>query len=173
MNFVENFEYSILMYYFLSFCFIVLFIGIVVYRRWLDNAHKQIDDLSTCMNQQSLKYSEEKALFDFEMQLSEIRSKYSKPHLKWAEYIMLKKDLSPLLKEWIDALEKLNLSESENKFCIYSLLYPHVSLHDLANYMHYSYDGLRVLKSRLLKKINVSACDFENFLKKDLLERDQ
>ena len=74
------------------FTFIVLFIGIVVYRRWLDNAHKQIDDLSTCMNQQSLKYSEEKALFDFEMQLSEIRSKYSKPHLKWAEYIMLKKD---------------------------------------------------------------------------------
>ena len=160
------------MYDFIGFCFIVLCIGMGVYRRWLDNDQKQIDDLSSCMNQQLLKYSEEKALFDFEIQLSEIRSNYSEPQSKWVSYTLLKEDLSSWLKEWIDALEKLNFSESENKFCIYSLLYPYVSLHDLANYMHYSYDGLRVLKSRLLKKINVSACDFQNFLKNDLLERE-
>ena len=153
------------MYLFITFCFFVLFIGVVVYRYWLDNANKQIDDLTDRINQQTLEYSEDKALFYFEMQLSEIRSKYSKPPSKWVEYIHLKEDLSPWLKEWIGALEKLNLSESENKFCIYSLLYPHLPLHDLANYMHYSYDGLRVLKSRLMKKYKISSIDFQNFLR--------
>ena len=59
---------------------------------------------------------------------------------------MLKNDVDPWLHDWIGKLDALPLSEQEKIFCTISLIYSHLTDVDIANYMCYTKDSIRIIK---------------------------
>ena len=129
---------------------LLLVIAIVLHRRYatrrLQVAHHQIEDLS------------------ISAQLSDIRATYPRPRKQWNDYNELKKDLEPQLHEWLSQLETYQLSNRENVFCTYMLLYPNASLEDLADWMHYSATGVSTFKRRIAQKIGIPTRELYHFL---------
>ena len=151
----------------------ILIVCIIAYRKQfaihlndvvtrLHKANEEIDNLSTNIKEQEVRYSDQERYLAFETYLIEIRTRFPQPKKQWVEYALLKKDIAPYLHRWISELETLGVSDSECALCIYSLLYPHLSLQNIADYMNYSYDGLRVLKSRFTKRVGLSANFYES-----------
>ena len=129
---------------------LLLIIAILLHRRHaarrLQVAHHQIDDLSITA------------------QLSNIRATYPHPRKQWNDYNELKKDLGTLLHDWLSQLETYQLSNRENVFCTYMLLYPNASLEDLADWMHYSATGVSTFKRRIAQKIGIPTRELSHFL---------
>ena len=133
---------------------LLLLIAIVLHRRYatrrLQVAHHQIEDLS------------------ISAQLSNIRATYPRPRKQWNDYNELKKDLEPQLHDWLSQLDTYQLSNRENVFCTYMLLYPNASLEDLADWMHYSATGVSTFKRRIAQKIGIPTRELYQFLYKML-----
>ena len=129
---------------------LLLVIAILLHRRHaarrLQVAHHQIDDLSVSA------------------QLSDIRATYPRPRKQWNDYNELKKDLGTLLHDWLSQLETYQLSNRENVFCTYMLLYPNASLEELAEWMHYSATGVSTFKRRIAQKIGIPTRELSHFL---------
>ena len=129
---------------------LLLVIAIVLHRRYaarrLQVAHHQIEDLS------------------IGAQLSDIRATYPRPRKHWNDYNELKKDLDTQLHDWLSQLENYQLSNRENVFCTYMLLYPNASLEDLADWMHYSATGVSTFKRRIAQKIGIPTRELYHFL---------
>ena len=129
---------------------LLLLIAIVLHRRYatrrLQVAHLQIEDLS------------------ISAQLSNIRATYPRPRKQWNDYNELKKDLDTQLHDWFAQLETYQLSNRENVFCAYMLLYPNASLEELADWMHYSATGVSTFKRRIAQKIGISTRELYHFL---------
>ena len=129
---------------------LLLVIAIVLHRRYaarrLQVAHDQIEDLS------------------ISAQLSDIRATYPRPRKQWNDYNELKKDLKPQLHDWLSQMETYQLSNRENVFCTYMLLYPTASLEDLADWMHYSATGVSTFKRRIAQKIGIPTRELYHFL---------
>ena len=129
---------------------LLLLISIVLHRRYatrrLQVAHLQIEDLS------------------ISAQLSNIRATYPRPRKQWNDYNELKKDLDTQLHDWFAQLETYQLSNRENVFCAYMLLYPNASLEELADWMHYSATGVSTFKRRIAQKIGISTRELYHFL---------
>ena len=129
---------------------LLLVIAIVLHRRYatrrLQVAHHQIEDLS------------------ISAQLSDIRATYPRPRKQWNDYNELKKDLETSLHDWLSQLETYQLSNRENVFCTYMLLYPNASLEDLADWMHYSATGVSTFKRRIAQKIGIPTRELYQFL---------
>ena len=129
---------------------LLLVIAIVLHRRYatrrLQVAHHQIEDLS------------------ISAQISDIRATYPRPRKQWNDYNELKKDLEPQLHDWLSQLETYQLSNRENVFCTYILLYPNASLEDLADWMHYSATGVSTFKRRIAQKIGIPTRELYHFL---------
>ena len=129
---------------------LLLIIAILLHRRHaarrLQVAHHQIDDLSVSA------------------QLSDIRATYPRPRKQWNDYNELKKDLDTLLHDWLSQLETHQLSNRENVFCAYMLLYPNASLEELADWMHYSATGVSTFKRRIAQKIGIPTRELYHFL---------
>ncbi len=129
---------------------LLLIIAIVLHRRHaarcLQVAHHQIDDLSITA------------------QISDIRAAHPRPRKQWNDYNELKKDLAPLLQDWLSELETHQLSNRENVFCTYMLLYPNASLEELADWMHYSATGVSTFKRRIAQKIGIPTRELYHFL---------
>ena len=129
---------------------LLLVIAIVLHRRYaarrLQVAHDQIEDLS------------------INAQLSDIRATYPRPRKQWNDYNELKKELDTQLHDWLSQLETYQLSNRENVFCTYMLLYPNASLDDLADWMHYSATGVSTFKRRIAQKIGIPTRELYHFL---------
>ena len=129
---------------------LLLLIAIVLHRRYatrrLQVAHLQIEDLS------------------ISAQLSDIRATYPRPRKQWNDYNELKKSLDTHLHDWFAQLETYQLSNRENVFCAYMLLYPNASLEELADWMHYSATGVSTFKRRIAQKIGISTRELYHFL---------
>ena len=129
---------------------LLLLMAIVLHRRYatrrLQVAHLQIEDLS------------------ISAQLSNIRATYPRPRKQWNDYNELKKDLDTQLHDWFAQLETYQLSNRENVFCAYMLLYPNASLEELADWMHYSATGVSTFKRRIAQKIGISTRELYHFL---------
>jgi tetratricopeptide (TPR) repeat protein len=129
---------------------LLLVIAIVLHRRYtarrLQVAHHQIEDLS------------------ISAQISDIRATYPRPRKQWNDYNELKKDLEFQLHDWLSQLETYQLSNRENVFCTYMLLYPNASLEDLADWMHYSATGVSTFKRRIAQKIGIPTRELYHFL---------
>ena len=147
---------------------LLLVIAIVLHRRYaatsLQVAHHQIDDLSARMEVQATEYQEEKRVYDFNAMLADIRSTCPKPRKQWNDYNILKKDLDTQLNDWFSQLEQLHLSNRENVFCVFMLVYPSASLEELADWMHYSATGVSTFKRRIAQKIGVSTRELQKYL---------
>ena len=129
---------------------LLLVIAIVLHRRYaarrLQVAQDQIEDLS------------------ISAQLSDIRATYPRPRKQWNDYNELKKDLDTQLHDWLSQLETYQLSNRENVFCTYMLLYPNTSMEDLADWMHYSATGVSTFKRRIAQKIGIPTRELYHFL---------
>lgn len=143
---------------------IILAIGALVYRQRNRIACEQIDQLSTHIENQEARLTQELVYRQFHEKLSDIVNKYHTPHKRWRNYSVLKKDLAPWLHDWTTQLDALPLSEQDKIFCTISLIYPNLSDVEIADYMCYTKGSIRVLKNRILKKIGVSSSEFSKFL---------
>ena len=152
------------------FCSVVLclllLIGIALYRRHVNRRLQATDDQLQVANTQISDLS-------FGALLSDIRAKYPRPRKQWNDYNELKKDLDTPLREWFSQLDQLSLSNRENVFCAYMLLYPHASLEDLAEWTHYSASGISTFKRRIAQKIGISARELYDFLHDTLVKTEQ
>ena len=135
---------------------LILTLGIFFHRRHarksLQVANDQIDDLY------------------FDVQLSDIRAKHPRPRKQWNDYNELKKELDSILHDWFTNLDELGLSNRENVFCAYMLLYPHASLEELADWMHYSPTGISTFKRRIAQKLGISTRELYDFLHDTLVK---
>ena len=145
--------------------FLLSTVGVLIFRQNSKIANQQLDSLSAHVQYQEARLSEELFHRQFGEKLSEILDKYHTPHKRWREYRTLKKDLNPWLKDWICHLDMLPLSDKEKIFCVLSLIYSHMTDVELADYLCYNREGIRIFKTRILKKIGVSSPEFPKFLR--------
>ena len=143
---------------------IILAIGAVVYRQRNRIACEQIDQLSTHVENQEARLTQELLYRQFHEKLSDIVNKYHTPHKRWRQYSLLQRDINPWLHTWFQKLDTLPLSEQEKIFCTISLIYSHLTDVEIAEYMCYAKESIRIIKHRLLKKIGISNAEFSDFL---------
>ena len=143
---------------------IILAIGALVYRQRNHIACEQINQLSTHIENQEVRLIQELVYRQFHEKLSDIVNKYHTPHKRWRQYSLLKRDINPWLHTWFQKLDTLPLSEQEKIFCTISLIYSHLTDVEIAEYMCYAKESIRIIKHRLLKKIGISNAEFSDFL---------
>ena len=143
---------------------IILAMGALVYRQRNHMACEQIDQLSTHIENQEARLTQELVYRQFHEKLSDIVNKYHTPHKRWRNYSMLQRDINPWLHTWFQKLDTLPLSEQEKIFCTISLIYSHLTDVEIAEYMCYAKESIRIIKHRLLKKIGISNAEFSDFL---------
>ncbi|MBQ5388420.1 MAG: tetratricopeptide repeat protein [Paludibacteraceae bacterium] len=140
----------------------------VLYRRYaiaqIHVSNEQIFNLSVQMKEQADELHKHAMLHYHDECLDKIRRKHPKPRHQWNEYDSLKKDVNPYLHDWLIALEKLNLTQRENVFCVLSFIYPQMSIEDLAHSMCITKSALMVRKTRITKKIGITSAQLGDFL---------
>ena len=140
-------------------------IGLWYYRKHSNSAHEQLDILSTHIRTQEEELIYQQSLLEFEQNRLNILEKYHTPHKRWKNYLLLKRDLDPWMHGWLQVLDTLSLSEQEKIFCAISLVYPHMTDVEIADFICYSKAGIRVFKNRILKKMGVASVNFIDFLR--------
>ena len=153
----------------LCVCLLCL-ISALIFRRHAQTARNAVEDIATHMHLQEVQLLENQFLLDCNTITSSIIDKYHTPHKRWRKYRMLKNDVDPWLHDWIGKLDALPLSEQEKIFCTISLIYSHLTDVDIANYMCYTKDSIRIIKNRILKKLGISSSEFTKFLRDLFLE---
>ena len=157
----------IVMFAFTSLC-IALVVGIVLYRRFamaqILVSNEQIVSLSARVKEQADEIHKHTLLHHYDERLDKIRRKYPNPRCQWNEYGLLKKDVNPYLHHWLIALEKLNLTQRENVFCVLSFIYPQMSIEDLASSMCITKSALMVRKTRMTQKLGITSSKLGDFL---------
>ena len=145
---------------------LLLLIGIALYRQHTTRRLKATDNQLQVANTQIIDLS-------FSALLADMRAKYPRPRKQWNDYNELKKDLDTQLHDWFSQLDQLHLSNRENVFCAYMLLYPHASLEELANWMHYSPTGISTFKRRIAQKLGISTRELYDFLHDTLVKTEK
>ena len=153
----------------LCVCLLCL-ISALIFRKHAQTARNAVEDIATHMHLQEEQLLENQFLLDCNTILSSIIDKYHTPHKRWRKYRMLKNDVDPWLHDWIGKLDALPLSEQEKIFCTISLIYSHWTDVDIADYMCYTKDSIRIIKNRILKKLGISSSEFTKFLRDLFLE---
>ena len=143
--------------------FILLITSIAIYRYHatilLYASNKQIVELSTQLKEQN-------NLLNYDTRISKITTKYTTPPNRWNQYHLLQKDITPYLHDWLKALDKLDLTNREKVFCVFIFIYPHLPISKIAYYMNNTENAVRVLKTRIAKKMGITSAELLNFLKK-------
>ncbi len=145
---------------------LLLLIASALYRRYTSRRLQVTDNQLQVANTQISNLS-------FNALLSDVRAKHPRPRKQWNDYNSLKKDLATPLHEWFSLLDQLHLSNRENVFCAYMLLYPHASLEELADWMHYSPTGISTFKRRIAQKLGISTRELYDFLRNTLLKEEK
>ena len=148
----------------IAFICLLSIAGVLTYRQRTHVANVQIKALTTHVQDQETRLTQELVYRQFHEKLSDIVNKYHTPHKRWRQYSMLQRDINPWLHTWFQKLDTLPLSEQEKIFCTISLIYSHLTDVEIAEYMCYAKESIRIIKHRLLKKIGISNAEFSDFL---------
>ena len=143
---------------------IILAIGAVVYRQRNRIACEQIVNLSVQLEEQANYLQKQERTSHYEKCLEKIRIKYPAPLTKWNNYDQLKTDVAPYLRDWLQALDQLGLTNREKVFCVFTFVYPQLSAAGLATYLCNTEKTVRVLKTRLVKKLGIPSSQLHFFL---------
>ena len=136
----------------------------------LHAAHQKIDELSERMKEQETALLNQQHLYDLDKRLANIRTHYLTPAKTWTNYHQMLQDIDYLLNGWIAAFEKrTQLAEREIQFCTYLLVYPHLTLDEIAQHICYSEKSIRNYKQRIAHKLGVSSADLHEHLQNDML----
>ena len=144
---------------------LLLTIGIWIYRKRSCSANEQLDTLSAHILTQEENLLYNQSLLEFEQNRLNVLEKYHTPHKRWKNYLLLKRDIDPWMHDWLQVLDSLSLSDQEKIFCAISLIYPHMTDVEIADFICYSKAGIRVFKNRIFKKLGVTSLDFADFLR--------
>ena len=143
---------------------IILAIGAAVYRQRNRIACERIDQLSVQLEEQANYLQKQERISHYEKCLEKIRIKYPTPLTKWNNYDQLKTDVAPYLRDWLQALDQLGLTNREKVFCVFIFVYPQLSAAGLATYLCNTEKTVRVLKTRLVKKLGIPSSQLHFFL---------
>ena len=136
----------------------------------LQAAHQKIDELSQRMAEQESALLKQQQLYDLDKRLATIRAQHPAPEKTWTNYRAMLQDMDSALNGWIAALEsRTQLAEREVQFCTYLLVYPHLTLDEIAQYICYSEKSIRNYKQRIAHKLGVSSADLHQYLQKDII----
>ena len=143
---------------------IILTIGALVYRQRNRIACERIDQLSVQLEEQANYLQKQERTSHYEKCLEKIRIKYPTPLTKWNDYDQLNMDVAPYLRDWLQALDQLGLTNREKVFCVFTFVYPQLSAAGLATYLCNTEKTVRVLKTRLVKKLGIPSSQLHFFL---------
>ena len=143
---------------------IILAIGALVYRQRNRIACEQIVNLSVQLEEQVNYLQKQERTSHYEKCLEKIRITYPAPLTKWNNYDQLKTDVAPYLRDWLQALDQLGLTNREKVFCVFTFVYPQLSAAGLATYLCNTEKTVRVLKTRLVKKLGIPSSQLHFFL---------
>jgi tetratricopeptide (TPR) repeat protein len=149
----------------ITFLCLLCIVCIFIYRNHNRMAHAQIDLLSEHVQTQQRCFYINQQLLEFENNRLSVLAKYHTPHKRWKKYSLLQRDVDFGLHDWLMSLNALPLSEQEKIFCTISLIYPHMTDVEIADFICYGKEGIRVFKNRILKKLEISSSDFPDFLR--------
>ena len=133
-------------------------------------AHQKIDELSQRMAEQESALLRQQHLYDLDKRLTTIRAQHPTPEKTWVNYNSMLQDIGPQLNYWMASFEsRTQLAEREVQFCTYLLVYPHLTLDEIAQYICYSEKSIRNYKQRIAHKLGVSSADLHDHLQNDML----
>ena len=133
-------------------------------------AHQKIDELSYRMAEQESALLKQQHLYDLDKRLATIRAQHPAPEKTWTNYHSMLQDIDSSLNGWMATLEsRTQLAEREVQFCTYLLVYPHLTLDEIAQYICYSEKSIRNYKQRIAQKLGVSSADLYQYLQKDII----
>ena len=136
----------------------------------LQAAHQKINELSERMAEQEAALLRQQHLYNIDKCLANIRAQHPAPEKTWTNYHSMLQDIDTSLNGWITALEnRKQLAEREVQFCTYLLVYPHLTLDEIAQHICYSEKSIRNYKQRIAHKLGVSSADLHEHLQNDML----
>ena len=136
----------------------------------LQAAHQKIDELSQRMAEQEAALLRQQHLYEIDKRLATIRTQHPAPAKSWTNYRSMLQDIDISLNGWITTLEnRTQLAEREVQFCTYLLVYPHLTLDEIAQHICYSEKSIRNYKQRIAHKLGVSSADLHEHLQNDML----
>ena len=152
----------------------IVIIALLSYRKQssirLQAAHQKIDELSERMAEQEKALLKQQHLYDLDKRLTSIRTQHPTPEKTWTNYHSMLQESDTVLNGWITTLEsRTQLAEREVQFCTYLLVYPHLTLDEIAQYICYSEKSIRNYKQRIAHKLGVSSADLHEHLQNDML----
>ena len=153
---------------------VIVVIALLSYRKQhsirLHAAHQKIDELSKRMAEQETALLNQQHLYNLDKRLANIRAQYPAPAKTWTNYHQMQQDIDHLLNGWMAAFgNHTQLAEREIQFCTYLLVYPHLTLDEIAQYICYSEKSIRNYKQRIAQKLGVSSADLYQYLQKDII----
>ena len=153
---------------------VIVVIALLSYRKQhsirLHAAHQKIDELSKRMAEQETALLNQQHLYDLDKRLANIRAQYPAPAKTWTNYHQMQQDIDHLLNGWMAAFgNHTQLAEREIQFCTYILVYPYLTLDEIAQYICYSEKSIRNYKQRIAHKLGVSSADLYQYLTKDII----
>ena len=91
------------------------------------------------------------------LQLEHLKIRYPHPDKSWNTYLIFQKDIGHTLLGVCKQLERKSLSHREITVCICSLIYESITLADLAQYLCYSQNSIRTIRTRIAKKLGIDS----------------
>ena len=133
-------------------------------------AHQKIDELSYRMAEQEKALLRQQHLYDLDKRLATIRTQHPAPEKTWTNYRSMLQDIDAQLNNWITSFEsRTQLAEREVQFCTYLIVYPHLTLDEIAQYICYSEKSIRNYKQRIAHKLGVSSANLHQYLQNDII----
>lgn len=136
----------------------------------LQAAHQKIDELSQRMAEQEAALLRQQHLYDLDKRLATIRTQHPAPEKNWTSYHSMLQGIDNQLNNWITSFEnRTQLAEREVQFCTYLLIYPHLTLDEIAQHICYSEKSIRNYKQRIAHKLGVSSAYLYQHLQNDVI----
>ena len=153
---------------------VIIVIALLSYRKQhsirLQAAHQKIDELSQRMAEQEAALLRQQHLYEIDKRLATIRTQHPAPEKTWTNYHSMLQGIDNQLNNWITSFEsRTRLAEREIQFCTYLLVYPHLTLDEIAQHICYSEKSIRNYKQRIAQKVGVSSADLYQYLQKDII----
>ena len=153
---------------------VIIVIALLSYRKQhsirLQAAHNKIDELSQRMAEQETALINQQHLYSIDKLLANIRAQYPTPAKTWTNYHQMQQDVDSLLNGWMAAFGiHTQLAKREIQFCTYLLVYPHLTLDEIAQHICYSEKSIRNYKQRIAQKLGVSSAYLYQHLQKDII----
>lgn len=148
---------------FLLIC-VLLFLLLIIYRKKTSNKLDVFEKKTTELSDRLIESESLLAQHKYDADLTKILKKYPTPPNRWNEYSQLKTNLDPYLHNWLNALECTNLTNREKVFCVFIFIYRHLTIVEVANYMNNTDRAVRVLKTRISRKLGITSTQLIDYL---------